>query len=77
MCDDVRPMWLKLARSCQSIFGGSRSDRLPRGFATMTVRILIGPDGQPVMWAEPEVVRFEPADRAQLFIYQVMERFSE
>lgn len=77
MVQDVSPLWLKLARRCQSVFGGNRSDRLPAGFAVMTVRVLVAPDGQPVFWSQPEVTHFEPADRAQLFLYQVMEKMAE
>lgn len=30
------------------------------GYAVMEIRILVGPDGNPVLWTEPDVTRIEP-----------------
>lgn len=69
--EDIQPNWLNIARKAQSVCCQQR------GFAVVTIKILIAPGGDPVLWFEPEMHNIEPLRGASLFLHQVMDRMTE
>lgn len=43
-----------------------------RGFAIVTIDVLVGSDGQPVFFTEPKIRRLEPRVGATLFLEKIM-----
>jgi hypothetical protein len=56
---DIQRSWLNIARRLQSVATN-------RGYAVLTLRVLVGPGGSPVPWAEPQVTRLEPASSPEI-----------
>jgi hypothetical protein len=50
---DINPQWLKVIRRLQSV---ART----RGFAIISISILVNEDGIPTLWTEPKQVKIEP-----------------
>lgn len=69
--EDIKPQWANVARKWQSVCCSQR------GFAVVTMRVLIGPGGEPVMWFEPEMKSIEPLRGASVFLHTVLERMTE
>lgn len=69
--EDIKPNWLNVARKWQSVCCQQN------GFAVVTMRVLIGPGGEPVMWFEPTMQHIEPMRGASIFLHQVLERMVE
>jgi len=44
------------------------------GFAIMTVRVLVSPKGEPVMWVEPHFDKLEPRLGAFQFMTKLLEQ---
>lgn len=44
------------------------------GFAVVSVTFLVGPDGNPVLWGEPDLQKLEPLYDATHFLNQIMAR---
>lgn len=67
MVDTVQPPrdwptlvpWLNIVRRLISV---SRSG----GHAIITMRVVVDSDGQPVFWAEPDMVRIEPRGKGDV-----------
>lgn len=51
---ELRPEWLRLALRLQ---GKARSQA---GHALLTIRMIVGPDGNPIIWTEPCLTKIEP-----------------
>lgn len=71
MTEDIKPNWLKLARKAQSVCGQQK------GFAVVSMKVLVGPGGEPVFWFEPEMRKIEPLQGASVFLHQVIDRMTE
>jgi hypothetical protein len=56
---DIQRSWLNVVRRLQSVADN-------RGYAVLTLRVLVGPGGTPVPWAEPQVTRLEPANSPEI-----------
>jgi hypothetical protein len=56
---DIQRSWLNIARRLQSVADN-------RGYAVLTLRVLVGPGGTPVPWSEPQVTRLEPANSPEI-----------
>ena len=56
---DIQRSWLNIVRRLQSVADN-------RGYAVLTLRVLVGPGGVPVPWAEPQVTRLEPASSPEI-----------
>ena len=54
MTQDLHPQWLNVARRCQSV------SCQQGGYALVTIKVLVGCEGEPVWWFEPEMSRIEP-----------------
>jgi hypothetical protein len=52
--EDIKPSWLNPVRAAQA------ACRTNRGYAVVTLRIVVNKN-DPMMWAEPEVVKIHPA----------------
>lgn len=57
LTDDVKPQWLNVIRRLQSACHGNR------GLAVLSIRVLVGADGEPICWTEPTRVKLEPKSR--------------
>ena len=42
------------------------------GFAVISITLLVGPDGNPVLWGEPDMTKLEPLYDASHFLNRVM-----
>lgn len=49
--------WLCVARRMQSV---ART----RGHAIVCIKVIVDHEGEPVVWAEPEVTRVEPSEQS-------------
>lgn len=54
-----------ISRICQAARDKLRNSN--DGLAVVTVKVLVNKDGQPVLWAEPNCVKLEPAIKAAAF----------
>jgi hypothetical protein len=52
--DDIKPQWLNVIRRLQSACYGNQ------GLAVLSIRVLVGVDGEPICWTEPIRVKLEP-----------------
>ena len=52
--DDIKPQWLNVIRRLQSACYGNQ------GLAVLSIRVLVGADGEPICWTEPSRVKLEP-----------------
>jgi hypothetical protein len=66
MTDDIRPDWLNVVRRLQSV-GYSQ-----KGYALVSIQIMVDCDGTPVFWTEPQLLRFEPQVKAKEFLQQMI-----
>lgn len=71
MSEDLQPNWMNIARRCQSIVCQEQ------GFAVVTIRVLVGPSGDPVLWMQPKIEKIEPLRGATVFLHTVLERIIE
>lgn len=44
-----------------------------KGFAVISIDILVGADGEPLFWSEPKITRLEPRIGAVLFMERILE----
>lgn len=44
-----------------------------KGFAVISIDILVSADGEPLFWAEPKITRLEPRIGAVLFMERILE----
>lgn len=56
----IRPQWLSVTARMQ------QAANTQSGAAVLTIKIVIGPDGNPYYWTEPEILRLEPKSRAEV-----------
>jgi len=47
------------------------------GFAIINVTFLVGPDGNPVLWSEPDMQKLEPLSTATHFMNQLLVHISK
>lgn len=55
---DIRPQWLNVARRIQS--AACRQN----GIAVVTIKVIVGADGNPILYEEPTLVKIEPVSQA-------------
>lgn len=68
--EDLAREWKRLTTRLAGI-----SDRecVKRGFAIISVDILVHPNGEPVLWTEPKVTKLEPRLGGYEFLSKVIE----
>ena len=64
--DDIRPDWLNVVRRLQSVGCNQR------GYALVSIQIMVDCNGTPVFWTEPQLLRFEPQAKAGEFLAQII-----
>ncbi len=52
--EDIRPAWLNVIRALQAACHRNR------GYATVTVKVLVDRDNMPVLWSEPRLEKIHP-----------------
>lgn len=65
---NVRPQWLNFTRRMQQA-GCSQ-----KGYAMLTIEVLVDPAGNPVVWWEPKLRRIEPGVSSQVFMDRLTEK---
>lgn len=68
MCEDIRPSWLQFARRAQQAVAMGDS-----GYKIVNVMMLVGPNGDPVLWVQPDIKRLEPQRNSAFFLRQIIE----
>lgn len=63
---DVKPDWLNVIRRAQSVAATQR------GFAIVTLQVVVDAEGTPVFWCEPTLTRIEPQQRGAQFLAQLI-----
>lgn len=71
MCEDIRPSWLQFARRAQSVATTNET-----GYKIITLTMLVGPSGDPVVWVQPDVKRLEPQRNSAFFLRQILENLA-
>jgi hypothetical protein len=51
---DIRPAWYNIVRRMQSVA------RNHEGIAIVQMTVLVNADGNPILWREPDFIKFEP-----------------
>ena len=64
---NIRPEWNPLVQRLQGV-ACSQS-----GMAIISVTFMVGPDGNPIWWSEPNITKLEPKARAAYFMSKVIE----
>lgn len=59
MLSDIRPQWLNVARRCQSVACKQN------GISLVTMKILVGADGNPIVYQEPFLIKIEPISQVE------------
>jgi len=52
---DLRPGWLKVSRSMQA------QSCKQRGYAVVSINVIVDSNGNPIFWSEPNLTKIEPA----------------
>lgn len=65
--NDIKPKWLNVVRRMQSVVCEQR------GYAVVTMKILVGPTGEPVIWLNPELQTIEPLRGSSEFLESLMD----
>lgn len=52
--EDIRPAWYNVVRRMQSVA------RNNQGLAIVQMTVLVNADGNPILWREPDFIKFEP-----------------
>jgi len=63
---DIRPDWLNVIRRLQSVACQQR------GYAIITMSVVVDAAGRPVFWESPRMTQLEPAEGAARFMAQVV-----
>ncbi|MFA4974451.1 MAG: hypothetical protein WC683_17735 [bacterium] len=63
---DIRPDWLNVIRRLQSVACQQR------GYAIITMSVVVDSNGCPVFWQSPQMIQLEPAEGAAKFMAQVV-----
>jgi hypothetical protein len=64
--DDIQPEWLNVIRRLQSVACRQR------GYAIVSLQVMVDEHGQPVFWTEPTLTKLEPQRRAQEFLARII-----
>lgn len=64
-----RATWGQFARR---MVGIAERECIDKGFAVLSVQILVGSDGEPLFWTEPQITRIEPRIGGALFMEKIM-----
>ena len=59
---DVKSPWLNVIRRLQSVSCNQK------GFAIVSIQILVDESGCPILWTEPSMVKLEPQSRGTKFL---------
>lgn len=71
MPNHVRPRWLSVASRMQSVACQQE------GYAILTFKILVGPDGNPALWMMPSMKKIEPKRGSSDFLNMLLESLDE
>lgn len=52
--------------------GVAERECVEKGFAIMSVQILVDTTGEPVFWTEPELIKIEPRIGATVFLDRIL-----
>jgi len=66
LTDDIKPDWLNVIRRLQSVAGQQK------GYAIVSVQVVVDATGTPVFWCEPELLKLEPQGRGAQFLAQMI-----
>ena len=57
--DDIKPQWLNVIRAMQAACHRNQ------GYATVTVKVLVNREGEPINWSEPRLEKIHPRTSAR------------
>ena len=63
---DIKPDWLNVIRRLQSVACRQK------GYAIVSMQVLVDEEGNPVFWTEPSMVKLEPQGRGGQFLAQMI-----
>jgi len=63
---DIKSDWLNVIRRLQSVACQQR------GYAIVSIQVVVDESGSPVFWCEPEMMRLEPQGRGAQFLAQMI-----
>jgi hypothetical protein len=66
LTDDIKPDWLNVIRRLQSVASQQK------GYAIISVQVVVDATGAPVFWCEPELMKLEPQGRGAQFLAQMI-----
>lgn len=66
MTPDIKPDWLNVIRRLQSVAGQQR------GYAIVSIQVVVDESGAPVFWCEPQLTKLEPQQRGAQFLAQLI-----
>ena len=64
--EDIRPDWLNVVRRLQSVACRQR------GYAIVSISVIVDENGTPVFWSEPDLLKLEPQGRGAQFLAQII-----
>jgi hypothetical protein len=64
--EDLRPKWANAARRQQSVACKTA------GYAVITFKVLVAPDGNPAFWMEPTIDKIEPQTSSAGFLAAII-----
>lgn len=70
--DDLVDKWKPLVRR---LAGMADRECVNKGFAILTIDVLVHPNGEPAFWTEPKIVKLEPRLGASDFLTKVLKMF--
>ena len=63
---DIKGDWLNVIRRLQSVAGQQK------GYAIVSIQVVVDETGCPVFWCEPEMIKLEPQGRGAQFLAQMI-----
>jgi len=63
---DLKACWFNVIRRLQAAVASNR------GFAIISIQIVVNETGEPVFWTEPGMVKLEPQGRGAHFLAQLI-----
>ena len=63
---DIKPDWLNVIRRLQSVA------QRQRGYAIVSIQVVVDENGNPVFWCEPDLMKLEPQGRGAQFLAQMI-----
>lgn len=69
-----RADWSQFTKRMQGV---AERECLNRGFAVVSIDILVGADGEPMFWTQPRLTRLEPRIGGSLFLERILQIIGE